>query len=138
MLVSHISIIFVALLFDMNFGFGTSNPFFILSSLIPLFGLFLSVIIKDTLAGRTNLKRGPQVNAQMVWVSRIIFSAYVLLCFTTFFMYYRQAIATPEELAAWIASIEIALGVGVGMIIDDLFGGSSSADSGSHQQAMPE
>ena len=122
--VSHIAIFFVALVFELNYGFGEGNAFNVMSATIPLFGLFLSIIIKDTIAGQFDLSAGRLINAQMVWVTRLILASYVAACMLTFVLFWRQAITTPEELSGWISTIEAALGVSLGMLVDSLFGGN--------------
>lgn len=124
--ISHILIFVVAFYFQLNFGFGNLDLFSVLAALTPLFGLFVAIILKDTIAGKYDFRKGRRVNMQMVWITRIILSAYILACFATFYLFYRQVIATPEDLSQWIARIESALGISVGLIVDDLFGGGSA------------
>lgn len=121
--ISHILIFATAIYFQLNFGFDDTNLFSVLAALIPLFGLFVAIILKDTIAGKYNFRKGRKVNPQMVWITRIILIAYIAACFSTFYLFYRQVIATPDQLSEWIARIEGALGVSVGLIVDDLFGG---------------
>ncbi|MCW2307949.1 hypothetical protein [Rhodobium gokarnense] len=120
---SHVVIFFIAIIFQAKYGFGERSAFDVMSATIPLFGLFLSIIIKDTISGQFDLSSGKIITPQMVWITRIILGSYVIACLLTFLLFGIQSIKTPDELTSWIASIESALGVSLAMLVDSLFGG---------------
>ena len=101
-----------------------ANIFEIMGAMVPLFGVFLVVIIKDTLRGRENLSVGNVQNQQMVLLTFTILGSYVLAIATTFLMVIQQTIQ-PDDLPRWLAIIESAFGTALGLIIDDLFGGKT-------------
>lgn len=121
---SHIAIFFLAVWFQSKYGFGEGSVFSVLSALIPLFGLFSTIIVKNSLNNKYNVKAGKKVNLQMIWVCRLILLSYVVACLSTFLLFYGQVIKTDKDLADWISGIEVGLGVMLGLIIDDLFGGA--------------
>lgn len=123
--ISHGAIFFVALAFQSHQAFDNEDAFSVLGALIPLFGLFVTIIIKDTLANKFNMRKGRKVNSQMLVVTLFICLFYLGGCFTTFYLFYNQTITTSSDLSNWIARIEAAFGIGLGLIIDDLFGGQT-------------
>jgi hypothetical protein len=124
---SHGAIFFTALLFHFYGAFDNANIFSILGPIIPLFGVFTTIIIKDTLRNKFSRARGKKINSQMISVTSLICVFYFFACAATFVLFYVQSITTVDQLSEWIARIEVAFGVGLGLIIDDLFGGEKSA-----------
>lgn len=91
-------------------------------ALIPLFAVFLVVIVKDTVKGREDLSVGNRQSVQMVALTLILLLAYVIAIAMTLLMVAGQSIE-PAELPRWFVVIESAFGTSLGLIIDDLFGG---------------
>jgi hypothetical protein len=100
--------------------------FEIIGSLVPLFGVFLVVIVKDTIKGREDLSIGRVQSTQMVSLTFILLGAYILAIAMTLVMVGYQSVQ-PSELPRWFAVIESALGTSLGLIIDDLFGGKGTS-----------
>jgi hypothetical protein len=123
---SHIATFFGVLLLK-AFALPDMNIFDIVGPLVPLFGVFLVVIIKDTLRGREDLSLGNVQTQQMVLLTFIILVAYALAVVATLLMIVQQTIE-PADLPKWLAVVESAFGVALGLIIDDLFGGKSSTN----------
>jgi hypothetical protein len=96
----------------------------VMGAMVPLFGVFVVVIIKDTLRGREDLAIGNVQTQQMVMITFIILGSYVLAVAMTLMMVVMQALE-PADLSRWLATIEAAFGTALGLIIDDLFGGKS-------------
>lgn len=101
-----------------------ANVLEIMGAMIPLFGVFLVVIVKDTLRGRENLEPGNRQTPQMIALTFIILGAYIVAVAMTLWLVVKQIIE-PNELPKWLATIESAFGVALGLIIDDLFGGKA-------------
>jgi hypothetical protein len=101
-----------------------ANILEIMGAMIPLFGVFLIVIIKDTVRGREDLSQGNVQTLQMVTLTFIMLGAYSLAVAVTFLMVIFQSIE-PADLPKWLATIESAFGASLGLIIDDLFGGKT-------------
>jgi hypothetical protein len=93
-----------------------------MGAMVPLFGVFLVVIIKDTLRGREDLSVGRLQTQQMLLLTFMILGSYVLAVAATLLMIVNQTIE-PADLSKWLAIIESAFGIALGLIIDDLFGG---------------
>jgi hypothetical protein len=120
---SHVATFFGVLMLR-AFVLPQADIFEIMGTMVPLFGVFLIVIIKDTLRGRENLSVGNVQNQQMVLLTFIILGSYVIAVGLTFMMVVQQAIQ-PNELPRWLAIIESAFGAALGLIVDDLFGGKT-------------
>lgn len=126
-ILSHGAVFFLALIFSYFGAFDNISIFSVLGPLIPLFGLFTTIVIKDTLQNKFSRKRGPVVNTQMIAVTSLICVFYLFSSLSTFFLFYAQVIKTVDQLSEWIARIEVAFGIGLGLIVDDLFGGEKRA-----------
>ena len=105
-----------------------TDVFEIMGAMVPLFGVFLIVIIKDTVRGREDLRTGNVQTQQMVLLTFAMLGAYALAVLSALAMVASQAILVAD-LPRWLTTIEAAFGVGLGLIIDDLFGGKSNASA---------
>jgi hypothetical protein len=132
---SHVGTFFGVLMLR-AFVLPQANIFEIMGSMLPLFGVFFVVIIKDTLRGRENLAVGNIQSEQMVLLTFIIVGSYILAVGLTFMMVIQQTIQ-PTDLPKWLAIIESAFGTALGLIIDDLFGGKA-LDSSNERRAGKE
>ena len=102
----------------------TANLFDIMGAMVPLFGVFLIVIIKDTVRGREDLATGKVQTPQMIMLTFIMLGSYCLAVVATLVMVVLQSLE-PADLPKWLATIESAFGTSLGLIIDDLFGGKA-------------
>jgi len=132
LIVSSFVVISHIFLFFITFYIATKvqlelNIFEILGAMIPLFGLFVAIIIKDTLHNKFNFRRGKKVNNQMIVITYSILISYSLAISLTFLLFIDQTIGTVEQLSTWLALIESAFGISVGLIIDGLFGGETKS-----------
>jgi hypothetical protein len=105
-----------------------ANLFDIMGPMIPLFGVFLIVIIKDTVRGREDLSVGNVQTPQMIMLTFIMLGSYCLAVVATLVMIVLQSLE-PADLPKWLATIESAFGSALGLIIDDLFGGKSQGNA---------
>jgi len=126
--VSHIATFFGVILLR-AFVLPRADVFEILGALVPLFGVFLVVIVKDTLKGREDTSLGKPQSQQMIALTFILIGAYIVAVAATLIMVVKQ-ILEPADLPRWLAIIESAFGTSLGLIIDDLFGGKVSHGSG--------
>jgi hypothetical protein len=101
-----------------------ANLFDIMGAMVPLFGVFLIVIIKDTVRGREDLATGKVQTPQMIMLTFIMLGSYCLAVVATLVMVVLQSLE-PADLPKWLATIESAFGTSLGLIIDDLFGGKA-------------
>jgi hypothetical protein len=101
-----------------------ANILEIMGAMVPLFGVFLIVIVKDTVRGREDLATGKVQTPQMVMLTFIMLGSYCLAVAATFAMVVLQTLE-PADLPKWLATIEAAFGTALGLIIDDLFGGKA-------------
>ena len=113
------------------------NIFEVMGAMISLFGVFVVVIVKDTLRGREDLSVGKVQTEQMVLITFIILGSYVLAVAATLVMVISQAVS-PTDLPKWLATIELAFGVALGLIIDDLFGGKGHPAGEAGDAAIPQ
>ena len=127
---SHIATFFGVMLLK-AFVLPDANVLEIMGAMIPLFGVFLIVILKDTVRGREDLSQGKIQTLQMVTLTFIILGAYCLAVVVTFLMVISQSIE-PADLPKWLATIELAFGASLGLIIDDLFGGKTQQPDITH------
>jgi hypothetical protein len=125
--VSHVATFFGVIMLRI-FVLPQANVFEIIGAMIPLFGVFLIVIIKDTVRGREDLSVGNIQTQQMTMITFVILGAYCVAVGVTFPMVIEQAIE-PAELPKWLAVIESAFGTALGLIIDELFGGKSTGQN---------
>ncbi len=123
---SHIAVFFITFYLQSLFALESSQIFTVLGSTIPLFGVFTTIIVKDSIRGQLNLSLGPTVSAQMIMVTFLILLAYIGAVAMTFRMFLTQVIVTAEQLGTWISLIESAFGITLGLIVDSLFGGDES------------
>jgi hypothetical protein len=123
--ISHVLVFFAVLLLR-GFVIPQADVLGILGAMIPLFGVFLVVIVKDTVRGREDLAAGNIQTPQMIGLTFIMLGSYVLAVFSVLLMVVVQAVE-PAELSKWLTTIEAAFGVALGLIIDDLFGGTAKA-----------
>lgn len=121
---SHI-LIYFGVLGLKAFVVPNADIFEIMGAMIPLFGVFLIVIIKDTVRGREDLRVGNVQTQQMVMLTFSMLGAYILAAFSALGMVAKQTI-TVADLSRWLTTVEAAFGMGLGLIIDDLFGGKST------------
>lgn len=121
---SHI-LTFFGILVLKAFAKPDLNILEVMGSMTPLFGVFVVVIIKDTLRGRENLAVGNPQTQQMIALTFLILGSYILAVLATLLMVASPQLIEPSELPKWLAIIESAFGVALGLIIDDLFGGKS-------------
>jgi hypothetical protein len=125
--ISHVATFFGVLLLR-AFVLPQANIFEIFGAMVPLFGVFMVVIIKDTLRGREDLSVGNVQTQQMVLLTFMFVAAYALAVAATLIMVVAQTLE-PGDLPKWLAIIESAFGIGLGLIIDDLFGGAGLGNS---------
>jgi hypothetical protein len=125
--VSHI-LTFFGILLLRAFVIPNLDIFGVMQAMVPLFGVFLVVIVKDTIRGREDLSIGNVQTEQMVLLTFIILGSYVLAVASTLLMVARQVIE-PADLSKWLGIVESAFGVALGLIIDDLFGGKAQPES---------
>src|SRR5262249_37656353 len=104
--VSHI-LTFFGILLLRAFVIPKANVFEIMGAMVPLFGVFLVVIIKDTLRKREDLSVGKVQTQQMVMLTFMILGAYILAVAATLAMIVNQTIE-PMDLSKWLAIIESA------------------------------
>lgn len=123
---SHI-LIFFGILSLRAFVLPNANVLEIMGATLPLFGVFLVVIIKDTIRGRENLAPGNRQTPQMIALTFLLLASYIVAALAILLMVVSQAIE-PQELPKWLAVLESAFGVALGLIIDDLFGGNAQQD----------
>ncbi len=125
--VSHI-LTFFGILLLRAFVIPNLDIFGVMQAMVPLFGVFLVVIVKDTIRGREDLSIGNVQTEQMVLLTFIILGSYVLAVASTLLMVAQQVIE-PADLSKWLGIVELAFGVALGLIIDDLFGGKAQPES---------
>jgi hypothetical protein len=121
--VSHI-LTFFGILLLRAFVVPNLDIFGVMQAMVPLFGVFLVVIVKDTLRGREDLSTGNVQTQQMVLLTFIILGSYMLAVAATLLMVAQQVIE-PSDLSKWLAIVESAFGIALGLIIDELFGGKA-------------
>ena len=129
--VSHI-LIYFGVLGLKAFVIPEADVFEIMGAMVPLFGVFLVVIIKDTVRSREDLRTGKMQTQQMILLTFAMLGAYILAALSALGMVAAQTI-TAADLPRWLTTIEAAFAVSLGLIIDDLFGGKSTEEASPSQ-----
>lgn len=129
MILSKVFVVFIVLFHWQTGGYSLSETLATIALILPLFTVYLTAMVKDTLANPyvDKRKKSKQIKGSITFLTYVIFPLYTLAI-----IYFISLKPQPgpfhfEHLQAAIAGIETGFGIYIGQIVFALFRKEDSA-----------
>ena len=125
MLISKITVILFILFHWRTGGYSMSEMIATIALIVPLFTVYLTVIIKDTVKNpyqaETSDPKPRKIKSSIVTLTYLIFPLYLLVILYLISLKPRPGAFTFENLQTAVAAIESIFGIYIGQIVFTLF-----------------